>query len=211
MPNQTFRIQTTLSKDCEFPEVLNFTVGCTADLDDSEGPIVPSPTGVEAIGRLSGFLVDQGYLPDENQEGYAEIFDARSGHADQAYRLLVTKRALIGNALPGSRLLETGSAVAHLERVWVHRQHRGQGLALRLMREARHLFGRYGLLVMLRAYPDGDEVDTDQVLRLADYYASDRSLGLEHLSRKQLPGWLVAHWEAPEAADGDGLCWQAAG
>lgn len=94
-----------------------------------------------------------------------------------------------------------------LERIWVDPQYRGRGLALRLMREAKHLLGRFGLLVILKAHPDGDKVTGKSLLALASYYQRDKHLGLQPLSKQKLPGWLVAHWDAPEATKGDVSYW----
>lgn len=194
-------ISTTLNKNYDDPNVFEFVVECTRIEDDGDA------TAKEVIGSLEGFIIDPGYLPEEHDEWFFDIFDMRSGHAAEAFDILVEQRALIGKALPKSDLLELGSGVALLERAWIDQRYRGKGLALRLMREAQHVLGRYGLLVMLKAHPDGEDVGTRQLLRLASYYASDKWLGLRHLSKTQLPGWLVAHWGEAKVTKGDEAHW----
>lgn len=191
MSDQSFKIITTINKVPEDHEALNFLVECSTAPDEDEEP---ANDNEEIIGRLYGLLVDKGHLPEEFEDWDCDIFDMRSGHAEEAYSILYQQRPLIGKALPASRLLELGSGLALLERVWVKPQYRGKGLALRLMREAQHLLGRYGLLVILKAHPDGEQISPEHLLRLADYYASDKQLGLKHLSKERFPGWLVAHW-----------------
>lgn len=202
MNDPRFRISTTFTKDGYYPSVLDFSVECKQAGDEHSLPLPGAP-----VGTLSGFIVDNGHLPDEPEDWYFDVFDSRSGHAAEAFEILVEQRALIGKVLPGSQLLDTGSGVALLERAWVDPPHRGKGLTLRLMREALHVFGRYGLLVMLKAHPDGDNITSKQKLALAAYYASDTRLGLRHISKRKLPGWLVAHWGSPEASEGDKVFW----
>lgn len=201
MSDQSFRISTTLSKVPDAPTVFDFVVECRLIGEDGE------VSQAEAIGKLEGFLADPGYLPEDHEDWYFDIFDMRSGHAAEAFDILVEHRALIESALPNSDLLEMGSGVAMLERASINPQYRGKGLALRLMREALHVIGRHGLLVILKAHPDGEDVGTSQLLRLADYYASDKWLGLRHLSMTQLPGWLVAHWDEANVTKGDEAYW----
>ncbi len=99
------------------------------------------------------------------------------------------------------------SQVLLLEKAEVDPAYRGFGLALRLMREAKHLFARPEAFVILKAHPDGDNVTDADCLRLADYYASDERLSLKPLSKRALPGWLVASWWAPAPDDRDGILW----
>ena len=201
-----FEISTIIGKIPEDPEAINFSIYCTMTECDADCDDGPSVNG-ETIGRLTGFIVDKGCLPEQHGDWDGEIFDMRSSHAEEAYAILHTQRLLIGNALPHSDLLERGSALVLLERVWVDPAYRGNKLALRLMREAQHVLGRYGLLALLKACPDGEGVSTEHMLRLANYYVSDRHLGFKHLSKTQFPGWLVAHWGAPEVAEGDSCYW----
>jgi GNAT superfamily N-acetyltransferase len=195
-------IRTIIEKILEDPEAIDFEVECTSVESDEE----PAVAAVN-IGHLNGFLIDKGFLPEQYGDWNIDVFDMRSSHAEEAYALLHTQRALIGKALPDSNLLELGSAFILLERAWIDPAHRGNGLALRLMREAKHVLGRYGLLALLKAHPDGEDVTTEHILRLANYYVSDGHLGFKHLSKTQFPGWLVAHWGAPEVAEGDSCYW----
>lgn len=75
----------------------------------------------------------------------------------EAFRVLVEERPLIQKALKSKVLLDEFSDVAHLDRMWVDPGLRGRGVGLRLMREAQHILGRYGLLVILKAHPDGEK------------------------------------------------------
>lgn len=68
---------------------------------------------------------------------------------------------------------------------------------MRLMREAQHALGRYGLLVILKAHPDGDKVPNTALLKLAAYYQSDKQLRLKPVSKRKRPGCLVGSWEEP--------------
>lgn len=71
------------------------------------------------------------------------------------------------------------------------------------MREARHVLGRYGLLVILKAHPDGEDVSDADCLKLAKYYQSHKQLGFVPVSKRTHPGWLLAVWHEPvvRAAD----------
>jgi GNAT superfamily N-acetyltransferase len=203
LSEELFRISTTFWKSAYGPSVLEFVVECRPIRSD-DGEVA-----AEAVGTLDGFLMEPGYLPEGHDEGYHGAFDERSVHATEAYSILVNQRPLIANALPKTDLLDRGNGVALLERAHVLPEYRGKALTLRLMREAKHTIGRYGLLVILKAHPDGDEISDVETLRLATYYTSDKRLGFKALSKKRLPGWLVANWDEPEAAPGDDCYWYA--
>ena len=65
------------------------------------------------------------------------------------------------------------------------------------MREAQHALGRYGLLVILKAHPDGEKVPKKDFVKLAKYYQSDKQLGLVPVSVTKRAGWLVGMWHEP--------------
>lgn len=202
MCRDILEISTKSTKVAIDPQVIDFlTEATTAKWDDQ--PKARRRT----IGRLSGLLWDKGYLPDEDDEPDLAVFDERDNHAEEAASIMVSQRSLIAQALPESGLPIDGRAFLLLERVSVEPRYRGNGLALRLMREARHLFARDGLLVIAKAYPDGANITEEQVLRLANYYTSDETLGFRQLSQMQFPGWIVAHWGIPEAGEGDERYW----
>jgi hypothetical protein len=203
MSERLFEISTIVTKVPNQPSVLNFEVNCREH--DPEGD--PHAGRTEPIGWLTGFVADRGYLPESELDRYFDVFDMRSAHASEAFRILIEQRPKIMRALPHSDLAHIGSGVAMLERVWIAPELRGRRLALRLMREAGHLLGRHGLLVMLKAHPDGDDVSSDALISLAKYYQSDEWLSLKELSRRSLPGWLVSHWDGPDAAPGEELFW----
>lgn len=146
---------------------------------------------------MTGFLAQPGYVPEDEDDWYFDVFDMRSQHAFQAFQVLVEDAALIAKALKVESLSEEFFAVAHLDRMWVDPSVRGRGLGLRLMREAQHSLGRWGLLVILKAHPDGDKVPNTALLKLAAYYLSDKQLGFRPVSKRKRPGWLVGAWHEP--------------
>ncbi|WP_346912430.1 hypothetical protein [uncultured Roseibium sp.] len=199
-----FTISTKISKRADEPHTLDFSVSCdkydTDSREDAPG---------ETVGRLEGFLLQPGYLPDSfEDQAYFDRFDDRSAHAAEAFEILVERKALIAKTLQvDTDDLEMAGAVALLERAEVEPESRGRHLTQRLMREARHILGRPGLLVILKAHPDGDEISNEQCRKLGDYYCSDSRLGFRPISRRSLPGWLVALWEEPVCCDGDERFW----
>jgi GNAT superfamily N-acetyltransferase len=198
-----FKISSYQNRIPSAPDFRDFAIDCsTAQWDD--GPPVP----LETIGRLSGLFWDAGFLPDKHDKWDLSTFDQRDGHAEEAASVMISQRRLIEEVLTDSNLLFDGRAFLLLERVFVKPERRGKRLALRLMREAQHVFGRYGLLVMAKAHPDGLDISSEQISKLADYYTSDEQLGFTHLSQARFPGWIVAHWHSPQAADGDDFYWE---
>jgi ribosomal protein S18 acetylase RimI-like enzyme len=182
---------TRFRKCPEEPNVLEWTVGLRryrGDAQDDPGKLLAS---------LTGFLAQPGYVPEDHDDWYFDVFDMRSQHALQAFHILVDDAGLIEKALKVNSLSDEFGAVAHLDRMWVDPAVRGRGLGLRLMREAQHALGRYGLLVILKAHPDGDKVLNTAHLKLAAYYQSDKQLGFKPVSKRKRPGWLVGSWEEP--------------
>lgn len=147
---------------------------------------------VPILAKLTEFLVQPGYLPEGGDDWHFDIFDMRSGHAMEVFHILADQRPLWEKALKLPVALGACDCVAHLERVWVAPELRGQGVTLRLMREAQHVLGRPGLLVILKAHPDGKDVPDAACLKLAKYYQSDKRLGFAAVSKRKHPGWLVA-------------------
>jgi len=179
------------------PNVLEWTVGLRrygGDAQDDPGKLLAS---------LKGFMAQPGYVPEDHDDWHFDVFDMRSQHAMQAFHILVDDAPLIRKALKVDDLSEEFGAVAHLDRMWVDPAVRGRRLGLRLMREAQHALGRSGLLVILKAHPDGDEVPNTALLRLAAYYQSDKQLGFKAVSKRKRPGWLVGSWHEPLVHDGD--------
>ncbi len=74
MSDQQFRISTTLNKSQDDPSVLDFVVECRPIGDDGE---VTS----QVVGKLEGFLIEPGYLPEEYEEWYFDAFDHRPAPA----------------------------------------------------------------------------------------------------------------------------------
>lgn len=172
------------------PQVLDWTGGLRryrGDTQDEPGKLLAS---------LTGFLAQPGYVPEDHDDWYFDVFDMRNQHAYQAFRVLVDDASLIEKALKVDSLSDEFSAIAHLDRMWVDPtvRGRGRGLGLMLMREAQHPLGRYGLLVILKAHPDGDKVSNAALLRLSADYQSDKQLGFRPMSKCKRPGWLVGSW-----------------
>ncbi len=124
------------------------------------------------------------------------IYDEWSQQCLQAYGIMRKRRALIKKQLPH---IDFGiiNQVILLAKLWVEPVYRGQELGLRLMQEARHLFVRPQVFVILKAHPDGEKVTDADCLKLADYYCSSQLLGLKPLSKRVLPGCIVGNWWAP--------------
>ena len=100
----------------------------------------------------------------------------------------------MAKALKKDADLDELDAVAYLERLWVNPSQRGHGIAHRLLREAQHVLGRAGLLVMMKAHPDDFDEGANQ--KLAAYYQSEKQLRFRQVSKKH-EGWLVAAWQDP--------------
>ncbi|MHC2297960.1 GNAT family N-acetyltransferase [Rhizobium mongolense] len=188
------KIETCFSKHADAPEVLDFSIFLRRYVEHRD---VPGPT----LAHLKGFLVQPGYLPQPGDGWYFDVFDMRSQHAMNAFHVIADDRPLLKRALKTD--FDYLSSVAHLDRVWVDPSLRKRGIALRLMREAQHVLGRYGLLVVLKAHPDGDNVTDADCLKLSAYYQSERQLGLRAVSKKKRPGWLVGVWDEPVINDAD--------
>ncbi len=189
--------ETCFRKDGDAPDVLNFSIRLRRESFDKD---VGGPT----LAELKGFLIQPGYIPEPEDEWYFQVFDMRSRHAMTAFHVLADDRTLLEKALKTPDMDYLG-AVAHLERAWVQPSLRGRRVALRLMREAHQVLGRYGLLVVLKAHPDGEEVFDRDCLKLAAYYQSDKQLKLRAVSKKKYPGWLVAIWDEPIVNSNDQL------
>lgn len=185
-----FKYETTFSKNGDEPHVLDFMITLRehSASDDFHAP---------PVAHLKGFLVQPGYLPEPDDEWYFDVFDMRSAHSMDAFHILADDQPLLTSALKSKASLDDCDAVAHLEHAWVDPPFRGRGIALRLMREAQHVLGRYGLLVVLKAHPNGEKVSDAKCRKLAAYYRSDKQLGFISVSTTKRPGWLVAVWDEP--------------
>ena len=181
---------TRFRKNGEEPSVLEWTVALRRYSTSSD-------EGSSPLASLVGFIIEPGYLPDSDDDGLFDVFDMRSQHAYNAFRVLVDDRPLIEKALEKRGSLDECAALAHLDRMWVDPSLRGRGIGLRLMREAQHVLGRYGLLVILKAHPNEEKVQKKEFLKFAKYYQSDKQLGLVPVSVTKRPGWLVGIWNEP--------------
>lgn len=176
--------------------MLEFEIACNPVGEDGE-PLR------EAAATLAGFVHYSVGMPGAHD---FDVYDSRSGHCVEAYEIMRKRRAMVRRQLPGMDF-DLVEQVMLLERACVAPNYRGHGLALRLMREAKHLFARPQAFAILKAHPDGEEVSDADCLRLAEYYASDSLLQLKQLSKRTFPGWLVAEWEAPVYHDTDSRFW----
>ena len=176
--------------------VLDFKVTCKPI--DEGGETLP-----DAVASLKGFVHQSLQMP-ATSDFY--VYDDRSRHCAEAHSIMLRQRRMIKRQLPHIDF-EMVDRVVVLERVKVEPAYRGHGLALRLMREAQHLFAHPEAFAILKAHPDGENVSDADCLRLAGYYASDRSLDLKQLSKRALPGWLVANWLDGGKSDEDDRFW----
>lgn len=183
-------IQTTLKRCCDFPDAFDFMVAAVP-LEETEGSYQEG----RAVATLSGVLCDFGYLPHEESAPYFDLFDSRDNHAHEAYHLIETEIDRIVTVLGNGADVEAFGGIILLERAFVQEKYRGKDIALRLMREARAVLGGIGRLAILKAHPDGNDINDADLLRLAAYYQKDRVCGFKSVSHTEFPGWLVANWE----------------
>lgn len=177
---------TRFQKNGDEPSVLEWTVALRRYSTSSDD-------GSSLLASLVGFMAEPGYLPDTHDDWLFTVFDMRSQHAYDAFRVLVDDRPLIDKALKAQGSLDECGAVAHLDRMWVDPSLRGRGIGLRLMREAQHVLGRCGLLVILKAHPDGEKVQKKDFVKLAKYYQSDKQLALVPVSVTKRPRMAGRH------------------
>jgi GNAT superfamily N-acetyltransferase len=185
--------ETTFRRSFHDAEVLDFSVTLRKygeDDDEIRG---------HSVATLDGFIFQPGYLPESEDERYFRLFDNHSRDGMLAYRVIADDRRLISKALGSDLNLFT--AVALLERPWVHPGARGKGISLRLLREAQHVLSRTGLLVILKADPEYDWGKSHH--ELAKYYQSEPLLGWKPISVRKHPGWLVAGWEKLNPLESD--------
>lgn len=196
--NETIEIKTTLKRCDDFPNAFDFVVSAAplAEIDGEDREEKP-------VAALSGVMCDCGYLPHEESDPYFELFDSRNNHTHEAYHLVESEIERIVKVLGDKTHVEEFGGIIHLERAFVQVEHRGKGLALRLMREARAVLGGFGRLAILKAHPDGEDIKSADILRLASYYQQDRVCGFQAISQEDFPGWLVANWEDGGANETD--------
>jgi ribosomal protein S18 acetylase RimI-like enzyme len=194
----TFRISTRVTRN-EDGDVLDFKVLCNPFSEEEQHVLETQ------VGSLKGFVHYCGMMP--GAESF-DVYDERSGHCLEALGIMRKRRAMIKRQLPRIDI-DFIEQVILIEKAWVAPTHRGEGLALRLMREAQHVFARPQAFAILKAHPDGEQVSDADCLKLADYYSSDQRLGFKPVSKKALPGWLVANWNAPRRGPNDYMFWSA--
>lgn len=192
LPQQSssLTLQTVVKRDWEDPELMTFTVQC----QDDNGNVAAS---------LEGFFLDLGYYPDLDELDAVFFLDSRSVHALRAFEILAANKIAVEKMLSSTDV----SAFIHLEEAKVSEAYRGRGLALRMMREVRFVLRGFGRIVTLKAHPLEGEANAATKTRLASYYQSDDGLGFKPINAAEHPGWLVAAWDEPAPARGDGPTW----
>jgi hypothetical protein len=195
-----FKIYTTLNKDTDEPTVIEFSVSLSRSHRMYPGS---RETNEPVLAQIQGILLQPEYLPNNGDEWYFNVFRRRGGEAMKAFQILADEKSLLEERLKSQTLIDDCDCVAYFESVWVDQSLRGQGLALRLMREAQHMLGRFGLIAMIKAHPDGEGVTDTDCVKLAKYYQSNRQLGFSALSETIHPGWLVSYWGEPVVNRGD--------
>ena len=188
-----FKIETNFRNNPDEPKIFEFSVELRqyADSDDTDCLAIP--------GYLGGYMVQAGYLPRSDDDWYFDIFDMRSGHAMEAFHVLADERSLLGEALGPGGVVEQCTCVAHLEQISVHPSLNGHGIERRLIREAKRVLARPGLLVLMKAQPRGLTVSDAECARHAADYESDDELGFTAISQHRYPGWLAGLWDQTSA------------
>ena len=192
LPHQlsSLTLQTLVKRDIEYPELMLFTIQC----QDEHGKTAAS---------LDGFFLDLGYYPDLDELDAVFFLDGRSAHALRAFEILAENKVAVEKMLSSTDV----SAFIHLEEARVSEAYRGRGLALRMMREVRFVLRGFGRIVTLKAHPLEGEANAVTKTRLASYYQSDDRLAFKPINAAEHPGWLVAAWDEPAPASGDGPTW----
>ena len=103
---------TRFRKNSDEPSVLEWTVALRRYSTSSDD-------GKALLASLVGFMAEPGYLPDTHDDWLFTVFDMRSQHAFDAFRILVDDRPLVEKALKEQESLDECAAVAHLDRIWV--------------------------------------------------------------------------------------------
>lgn len=196
-----FKIVTLTWKNAHADGLMEFEVVC-CPTDKNDDPIISAK-----IASLRGWVLDLGYYP-RHDDGVVDLFDMRSGHAEEMFHILTDKRDTIQRRMPEIGF-ETLGRFLHLEELAVDEEFRGQRLGLRLIREAKNMFARYDTLAIVKAHPKVGKPNGNDCRRLANYYASDPATWFTPVSNRSLPGWLVAHWDEPTSTDGDLPIWCA--
>ena len=175
--------KTELKRNSEFPEVIRFRINATVDTDEIGGN--------ETVASLKGFIVKTFLWINSSEFHY---FDGISAHTSEGYDVLTEHSDKICSALNiNSDLLDETSEIIFCETAKVDPQYRNKKLALRLLREAMFSLGSVSSLMILKAHPDGDNVDDKDCIKLAKYYCSDKYLKLTEIDRTNLAGWLVSN------------------
>jgi hypothetical protein len=185
-----FTISTRVTRHSDFPEMLVLRVTAT----DEENFEKHSAT----LKALVIYIGEEGF---PNEDSF-HLFDVESHHTMEAYHIIQNNKQKIRDVLG---IGEDGpysdpEAFLVIEKVDVDEECRGLGLALRLMKEAKNVFGYWpNTMSILKAYPTNpDPFDKSKdatladIRSLADYYMSDKNLGFKEIDPENELGWLVA-------------------
>jgi len=185
-----FTIRTSVTRHYDFPEMLVLYV--TAEDEENFE---------KHSAELKALIIHTG------PEGFPEkdsfhLFDVESHHTMEAYYLIQNNKQKIRDALGivEDSYLDDPETFLVIEKIDVDEECRGLGLALRLIKEAKNVFGYWpSTMSLLKAYPTNrdpfNESKTptlDDIRSLTNYYMSDENLGFKEIDPVNEPGWLVA-------------------
>ena len=190
-----FTISTRVTRHSDYPKMLVLHV--TAE--DEENFEKHRAT----LKALVIYIGEEGF-PDEDS---FHLFDVESENTMDAYYIIQNNKKKIRDVLgiDEDRPYSDPEVFLVIENIHVDEECRGLGLALRLMKEAKNVFG-YGpnTMSILKAYPTNrNPVDKskgptlkvptlDDIRSLADYYMSDENLSFKEIDPENELGWLVA-------------------
>lgn len=179
-------IKTEMYRNPEFSSIMEFSVTANDELDDKHLTQIK-------VAEVSGAVFQPPFLGQIDELSW-DYFDARSAHADEAYAIIQEEITVIEDLL--AIQLEdfpNFDSIVFLESGDVDKEYRGDGLALKLMREITYIFQNSLPLYILKAHPtgQGDDVSDEDCRKLAAYYSSDPAIGLKELDPKRYAGWLV--------------------
>lgn len=174
-------VRTTFRRSYEFPEIFDFIVA--AELND--GTIVA---------HLKGYVME---IDLSCLEDYIDAFDYRDSDGCATFKMLERCHENINNET------EAFDRLVVLDKIEVDHAYRGQGFALRLMRESRDLLAQPRTVALAQAMPYGETVNREVGSeKLVQYYCSDPDLGFKDVYGAG-DGWLTAIWDEPCAKPED--------
>lgn len=186
----SYSIGTIVRRHDEYEEMLELLVTATEDgcLDERS----TETSTHEAY--LRAYLMTISGLPEPCD---FLLFDVVSEDMAVAYKILCNNSKKVLDVLQIEDWDEEVAIenILVIDKIEVNRECRGQGMALRLMREVKGIFAKAETLTILQARPFGDDVKSGakEIRTLTDYYLSDSILDFQEIDAKQYPGWLVCY------------------